>query len=124
MPPKPNTYQGRFYFDPRDPIYADHFPGFAVVPGSLIVHAFFLAGREIGISMNGRRVEQFRFQHFVAPGYYRFRLDHTDVNCLKCALTDGPTIVATGRLVAPSAVANKDHAAESGNSPAMHRDVT
>ncbi|MBU4420644.1 MAG: hypothetical protein KKH84_06520, partial [Proteobacteria bacterium] len=38
--------KGTFYFDPSDRIYAEHFPGNPVVPGSLIIHAFLKALKE------------------------------------------------------------------------------
>jgi 3-hydroxymyristoyl/3-hydroxydecanoyl-(acyl carrier protein) dehydratase len=45
-----DTWEGNFFFDPDDGIYRTHFPGYPVVPGSLIVHAFLKAGREAGFS--------------------------------------------------------------------------
>ena len=45
MPDAPEVKEGIFHFDPDDPIYRDHFPGYPVVPGSLVVQAFLdLAG--------------------------------------------------------------------------------
>jgi 3-hydroxyacyl-[acyl-carrier-protein] dehydratase len=70
-----NTWEGVFYFHPDDGIYRDHFPGYPVVPGSLIVHAFLRAAEEAGISEKCVTLENFRFREFLTPGRYPFRVE-------------------------------------------------
>ena len=65
---------GIFYFDPSDKIYQDHFPGYPVVPGSLIVSAFMDAIRQEEINGSFLSVENFRFKEFIQPGEYGFRI--------------------------------------------------
>jgi len=89
--------EGIFYFDPEDRIYADHFPGHPVVPGSLIVHAFMLAGKKLGLSRELSVLENFRFKRFIQPGEYTYRVEIME-NGLKCTLYDGDSVVATGTL--------------------------
>jgi 3-hydroxyacyl-[acyl-carrier-protein] dehydratase len=95
-------YSGTFVFDPLDPIFAEHFPGNPVVPGSLIVQAFLEAVREFAINGEFRKVERFRFKHFVQPGQYAFLLEQVDDDCLKCTLKQRQATVATGRLLRQS----------------------
>lgn len=104
---------GKFYFDPDDAIYKDHFPGSPVVPGSLIIHAFCRAIEkedEDQFNNNQLRVEKFRFTKFVTPGEYRYTLLFTDnplvagspvlkENLVKCSLYDGQIQVAAGTLI-------------------------
>ena len=87
---------GIFFFDPADRIYADHFPGNPVVPGSLIVHAFMEAGKKIGFT-NVNKVENFRFKRFISPGEYSYNI-HFQSNCLKCELYHKNKTVVTGTL--------------------------
>ncbi len=89
--------EGAFFFDPADPIYADHFPGKPVVPGSMIVRAFLLAAEEHGRFGPARSVRGFRFRRFVSPGTYRYRIERRGAD-LKCFLFDGDTVVATGTV--------------------------
>ena len=86
---------GTFYFDPADRIYADHFPGRAVVPGSLIVHAFMEEARRTEGVAGGRfMAEGFRFMEFVTPGKYSFTME-TDKGRLRCRLYhEGKTVVS------------------------------
>ncbi len=91
--------QGRFYFDPEDHIYTDHFPGSPVVPGSLIIHAFFTAIKEQQLERSSDspfiRVEKFRFKKFVVPGEYLYTLVFLKSK-VKCSLYDGDIQLAQG----------------------------
>ena len=90
-----NRARGHFYFDPEDPIYADHFPGRPVVPGSLIIHAFLQAARSAdGAVPTG--IEQFRFKRFLAPGRYAFEMERRSDGRMACTLLDDGAVVATG----------------------------
>jgi len=72
----PNSvFSGIFYFDPADPIYADHFPGCPVVPGSVIISAFLKAGRTVGPDIRPAGIQGFKFRTFLPPGEYPFRLE-------------------------------------------------
>jgi 3-hydroxyacyl-[acyl-carrier-protein] dehydratase len=98
------TYEGKFLFDPDDPIYRNHFPGRPVVPGSLIVQAFMAAAQRMpGVGRGVRGVENFRFKRFVAPGTYAYRLEVTETSgagpALRCSLYDGDRMVAGGTLL-------------------------
>lgn len=97
-----NRIEGSFYFDPDDAIYQDHFPGSPVVPGSLVVHAFSLAGKEAGLNLfntNGFQVENFRFKHFVIPGEYRYTMVFDKGPGIACALYDKERKLVSGRLI-------------------------
>lgn len=93
---------GAFYFDPADPIYADHFPGCPVVPGSLIVQAFLKALRNSGMGIRPGRIQDFKFRKFIAPGEYEFLLEKRG-DSLRCRLlqpgTDGRCFLATGTII-------------------------
>jgi 3-hydroxyacyl-[acyl-carrier-protein] dehydratase len=89
--------EGVFFFDPRDPIYVDHFPGHPVVPGSVIVHAFMLAGGGLEDGEAPWAVENFRFRRFISPGDYAYRIEVAGRH-LRCSLLSGPSVVATGAL--------------------------
>ncbi|MEM5786205.1 MAG: hypothetical protein AAGU11_02730 [Syntrophobacteraceae bacterium] len=92
--PRCDAMEGSFFFDPDDPIYAEHFPGNPVVPGSMIIEAFMLAAFSTG-QAPARAVRDFRFKRFVSPGEYRYRLEAAGTD-LRCRLFDGDTVVATG----------------------------
>ena len=88
------SIKGTFYFDPKDRIYEDHFPGRAVVPGSLIVQAFLEAGKAIGFSSAGGGVENFRFKEFVAPGTYAFSIEDMEKGWQCRLYHEGITVVS------------------------------
>jgi 3-hydroxyacyl-[acyl-carrier-protein] dehydratase len=77
--------KGKFFFDPSDRIYADHFPGNPVVPGSVIVKAFLEAGKEVGLGDDSCTIMDFRFRGFVAPGEHAFNIQFNSGQ-LKCRL--------------------------------------
>jgi len=92
-----DIWEGEFYFSPDDGIYGDHFPGYPVVPGSLIVHAFLQAATGIGIKERFRSLENFRFREFLTPGRYSFRMEgHEDG--LRCLIYRGAKKLVTGVL--------------------------
>ncbi|MCP4746682.1 MAG: hypothetical protein GY874_11175 [Desulfobacteraceae bacterium] len=94
-----NIHRGILYFDPDDPIYAEHFPGHAVVPGSLIIQGFITAaGDMLGDSRLKWEPVNFGFRQFACPGHYDFRIEEREPGCLECFLLRGETMIASGRL--------------------------
>jgi 3-hydroxyacyl-[acyl-carrier-protein] dehydratase len=90
---------GEFYFDPDDLIYADHFPGHPVVPGSLIIDAFMTAaGSVLKERWRTISVENFRFRHFIAPGRYTFCVTSKTDGSMQCVLYDDGRTAVTGLL--------------------------
>jgi len=89
---------GYFYFDPQDPIYGDHFPGNAVVPGSLIIHAFMLAAERLGDGSPCRSASGFRFKRFVSPGRYVYRIENEPGGRMACFLYHHDQVVVKGTL--------------------------
>jgi 3-hydroxyacyl-[acyl-carrier-protein] dehydratase len=98
-----HTWEGVFYFHPNDGIYLDHFPGYPVVPGSLIVHAFLRAATEAGISEKCITLENFRFREFLTPGCYPFRMECRE-NRLNCRIYRGDKILVTGVIIKESSL--------------------
>lgn len=92
------VHEGQFFFDPRDPIYADHFPGKPVVPGSLIINAFITAAQSAMRDVNACLVENFRFRRFISPGRYAFRLQRIGQDVIRCTLFDTARTVVSGTL--------------------------
>jgi 3-hydroxyacyl-[acyl-carrier-protein] dehydratase len=92
-----NSWDGIFYFHPDDPVYRDHFPGYPVVPGSLIVHAFLQAAEECVFSGERLMIENFRFREFLIPGRYRFRVELND-DRLNCVIYRNEKKLVTGVL--------------------------
>ena len=94
-----NLGSGIFFFDPDDPIYADHFPGSPVVPGSLIIQAFVTAVRSCVAAQGACSIENFRFKRFISPGKYAFRLSHgINGNDVRCPLYENESPAVTGTL--------------------------
>ena len=92
-----DTWEGDFFFHPDDDIYRTHFPGYPVVPGSLIVHAFLKAGRDAGFSGDSLVIENFRFKEFLFPGRYPFRMELREGRLLCFIIRENKKIV-TGTL--------------------------
>jgi 3-hydroxyacyl-[acyl-carrier-protein] dehydratase len=76
---------GTFCFDPTDGIYIEHFPGNPIVPGSLIVHAFLEALKQMETIHHVCCADNFRFKTFITPGEYPFRIEKTGKG-FKCRL--------------------------------------
>jgi 3-hydroxyacyl-[acyl-carrier-protein] dehydratase len=95
--PGNGSWEGVFYFDPDDGIYQDHFPGYPVVPGSLIVHAFLEAAANAGLLPDYLAIENFRFREFLSPGHYAFRIEF-DEKQLYCLIHRGKRKIVTGVL--------------------------
>jgi len=97
-----SVLRGVFYFDPADPIYADHFPGFPVVPGSLVISAFLKAGQAAVPGIRPEKLQDFKFRTFLPPGEYEYRLESRG-DRLQCLLfqpgTDGRHPLVTGTIL-------------------------
>lgn len=90
--------EGYFFFDPQDPIYADHVPGNPVVPGSLIIHAFMTAVTTISTALMPRGIKNFRFKCFLSPGSYAYHIQKKTDGIIACTLLDDQTVVVTGSI--------------------------
>ena len=77
--------EGWVRFDATHPLFADHFPGAPVTPGTLIIRFFCERARECVPDGRIAGVRRFRFRRFVAPGVYHWLLAETD-NAAPCAL--------------------------------------
>ncbi|MCP4134588.1 MAG: hypothetical protein GY754_26680 [bacterium] len=103
-------HTGIFFFDPEDRIYADHFPGNPVVPGSLVIQAFITAAGSIGYTSTALSIKNFRFTRFIAPGEYRYQIeekeeeeksnnaDNHTPGFLTCKLYDNNELVSSGKI--------------------------
>ncbi|MCP3924374.1 MAG: hypothetical protein GY714_17500 [Desulfobacterales bacterium] len=81
---------GDFYFDPKDEIYREHFPGNPVVPGTVIIKAFIdLLGE------SNLRVENFTFRKFLTPGSCSYIIDQKE-NIYYCKIYSGNITYAKG----------------------------
>jgi len=80
-----NTPTGKFFFDPEDPVYQQHFPDCPVVPGSLIIKAFFKAVFQHGYDCRESVLKDFRFKEFLKPGSYDYYL-RSSGNRIYCSL--------------------------------------
>jgi len=94
---KKDAWEGVFHFQPDDGIYRDHFPGYPVVPGSLVIHAFLTAGREAGIAGDSFTIENFRFREFLLPGCHPFRMELRG-DALHCSIIRDKKKLVTGVL--------------------------
>lgn len=100
MTEKVDMVEGDVCFDPDDTIYADHFPGHPVVPGTLIIHAFLTAALGLEWQSMPASIRDFRFKRFISPGRYRYRFQKDGAKgCLVCHLYDGKDIVASGIFI-------------------------
>ena len=95
--PRKGSWEGIFHFHPDDGIYRDHFPGYPVVPGSLIVNAFLEAAADAGFLPDDLLVEDFRFREFVLPGCYTYRMERK-MDRLNCLIYRGGRKLVTGVL--------------------------
>ena len=91
------SIEGFFTFPPSDGIYKDHFPGYPVVPGSLIVQAFLKAGEKAGFSGENITIQDFRFREFLRPGRHPFRIDLQGTR-LHCTISREGKNLVTGVL--------------------------
>ena len=65
-----SVMRNRFFFDPADPVFADHFPGCPVIPGSLLLDCFGkTAGRAARERLKPVSIRNARFLRFGRPGW-------------------------------------------------------
>ncbi len=92
------TINGFWEFDRKDLIYAGHFPGKPVVPGSLIMGQFIKEANELGCLKKRYRIRKFKFKKFIEPGIYQFNME-INYESIACKLfnrseTDAKPVVA------------------------------
>ena len=88
---------GELIFEHSDLIYDEHFKGFAVVPGSLIVATLInLVEQEFKIKV--KEVEKFRFVNFTIPGRVSYILKKTE-NRVNCYLYQNEVITSRGQVI-------------------------
>jgi len=95
--PRNSSREGVFYFHPDDGVYQDHFPGYPVVPGSLVVSAFLEAAAEAGFLPGYLAIENFRFREFLSPGHYAYRIELKE-DRMECLIYRGEKRLVSGIL--------------------------
>jgi 3-hydroxyacyl-[acyl-carrier-protein] dehydratase len=86
-------FEGTVFFDPDDPLYANHFPGRPAVPGSLITDSMMTLLKEKGLSV--ARIRKVRFIRFAAPSRYRYAID-VEGSIVRWRLLSEQTLFAEG----------------------------
>lgn len=89
---------GSFLFDPIDKVYLEHFPGNAVVPGSLIIDAFVKVLIKNNIALKNYTINNFRFRKFIPPGEYTFHIAEAS-SVFSCKLFNGEKTAVTGEIL-------------------------
>jgi 3-hydroxyacyl-[acyl-carrier-protein] dehydratase len=93
-----SAHCGYFFFDPDDPIFQSHFPGYPVVPGSLIIHAFVEALDAADQNRGTWCVSDFRFKRFIPPGRYAYCIEPKSHGRMACFLYADGKAVVTGMI--------------------------
>lgn len=83
----PTFVSGCMAFPADHPLFADHFPGDPVTPGSLLINAFLQEARRRWPDCRLAGARNFRFRHFVRPGSYTYTLER-EGQVLRCTLRD------------------------------------
>lgn len=84
--------EGHFYFDPKDKIYLEHFPGNPVVPGTLIINAFLNLIGEPDVE-----IENFTYKKFLRPGKCTYQIKKEGKIC-HCKIIDDNRTIAKGYI--------------------------
>ncbi|MFZ2633454.1 MAG: hypothetical protein WA081_00445 [Desulfosalsimonadaceae bacterium] len=94
-------HYGIFEFDPKDPIFRDHFPGHPIVPGTLIIAAFLKVLQKCGQCGQTVTLSNFRFIKWVTPGTYRYRIFQRSEHASKieCELLANDTVLVRGSIL-------------------------
>lgn len=83
MEPIQSELTKRYFFDPSDPLFDDHFPGCPIIPGSLALACFQDAVRNSAELCNGAALELkgvrlARFIRFGRPGWMEVMIRRRD----------------------------------------------
>ncbi len=91
--------KGKLYFDPNFWIFKTHFPGYPVVPGTMIVDGFVQEiEKNFGFSYLDIEILDFKFLRFISPGKYPFKIYSQDRDVI-CTLQDNKgTIISKGKV--------------------------
>lgn len=81
------VHEGTFLFPASHPLFADHFEGAPVVPGSLLLRAFVEEAGVVWPDFATQGATGFRFRHFVTPGRHPFHMERTGAT-VRCTLMD------------------------------------
>ncbi|MEN6485233.1 MAG: hypothetical protein ABFD98_10150 [Syntrophobacteraceae bacterium] len=81
----------RFFFDPLNPVFPDHFPGYPVIPGSLLLACMQRAaewrnGSTTRPAWRLTGIRNARFIRFGRPGWVNVEVD-------ACAFRDGGAVI-------------------------------
>lgn len=109
-----SLHESLFRFPAEHPLFADHFPGAPVVPGSLLLRAFMEEAHRTWPEASITAVRSFRFRHFVTPGEHPVRMQRTPEG-IRCTLLNaqGAQLV-TGTLVLATSLRSEEPATDSG----------
>ena len=92
-------FSGIFVFESNLAIFKVHFPGYPVVPGSMIVDRFICEIKRItGCDITSIKVKNFKFLKFIPPGNYKFSIKYEKQRYICMLYEDNKTIVVKGEI--------------------------
>lgn len=90
---------GNIFFDPKDPLYLEHFPGNPVVPGSLVISGLYNESVKWELPVKTpMAIKDFKFKKFLKPGKYKYELN-SEVSGVRCTIHKEGVIFATGVIL-------------------------
>ncbi len=92
-------FSGIFGFEASLAIFKVHFPGYPVVPGSMIVDRFICEIKRITrCDITSIKVKKFKLLKFIPPGNYKFSIKYEEQRYI-CMLYENNTIVVKGEIL-------------------------